>query len=291
MNQHQQEQETKLIELHRIIDSLKNSVGPSSATKSSEKASLQKIPSQIDNMESEESSLLESSQLGESQLVLKEGDAEMEDHSELIDEEQKQEDDIDMTDEEEEQRKKLEDMLKRRRTQEELMTKEVLLTSAIEQATKDLKSPLEEDLEKLIKENGEDIEFEFYFNGKVIPQTQTIYDIIQESSNKQKKPDDNKYTSGLFGSMFQESTIHFLIKDKGDELKMSRKDSIMEFTQKRERTRSEAVNDLSNSSVNYLVQELIEREFKIFKETSHSSLGKGAELASRKNSIIAREKE
>ena len=32
-----------------------------------------------------------------------------------------------------------------------------------------MKSPLEEDLEKLIKENGEDIEFEFYFNGKVIP--------------------------------------------------------------------------------------------------------------------------
>lgn len=35
---------------------------------------------------------------------------------------------------------------------------------------------------------------------------------------------------------------------------MARKDSILEFAQKRERTRSEAVDDISVSSVNLLVQ-------------------------------------
>jgi hypothetical protein len=49
------------------------------------------------------------------------------------------------------------------------------------------------------------------------------------------------------------SNIYFLIKDKRDELNIQRKDSLLEFAAKRERTKSEAVEDISVSAVNSLV--------------------------------------
>ena len=42
------------------------------------------------------------------------------------------------------------------------------------------------------------------------------------------------------------------MRDKGDEIKVARKDSILEF-QKRERTKSEAVDDISVSNINQIV--------------------------------------
>jgi hypothetical protein len=43
------------------------------------------------------------------------------------------------------------------------------------------------DLEELIKEHGEDIEFEFYYEGKLINLNQTIYEIIKDSESKRKQ--------------------------------------------------------------------------------------------------------
>ena len=61
------------------------------------------------------------------------------------------------------------------------------------------------------------------------------------------------------------STIYFTIKDKNEDLNKhalaARKDSVMEFASKRERTRSEAVDDISVSSVNFIVRQFIEKEF------------------------------
>jgi hypothetical protein len=42
------------------------------------------------------------------------------------------------------------------------------------------------DLEELIKEQGEDIEFEFYYEGKKINLHQTIYEIIKDSESKRR---------------------------------------------------------------------------------------------------------
>lgn len=55
--------------------------------------------------------------------------------------------------------------------------------------------------------------------------------------------------------------IYFLIKDKRDELNMQRKDSLLDFAARRERTKSEAVEDISVSAVNSLVNQLFEKEF------------------------------
>ena len=56
-------------------------------------------------------------------------------------------------------------------------------------------------------------------------------------------------------------TIQFAIKEKTESLSKTRKDSMFEFAQKRERSKSEVVNDFSQSSVNQFVQQLIEKEF------------------------------
>lgn len=58
--------------------------------------------------------------------------------------------------------------------------------------------------------------------------------------------------AGLAGK--ESTNIYFIIKDKRDELQLSRKDSLLEFSQRRERTKSEAVNDISVSAVNSVVQ-------------------------------------
>jgi hypothetical protein len=43
------------------------------------------------------------------------------------------------------------------------------------------------DLEELIKEQGEDVDFEFYFEGKKIQPNQTIFEIIKDSESKRKQ--------------------------------------------------------------------------------------------------------
>lgn len=65
-------------------------------------------------------------------------------------------------------------------------------------------------------------------------------------------------------------TVHFCIRDRKDSLKKQRTDSIQEFSLKRERSKSEAVNDISVSAVNQYVQMIIEKEFSVF---SNEELG------------------
>jgi len=45
---------------------------------------------------------------------------------------------------------------------------------------------LHQDLEELIKQQGEDIDFEFYYEGKQIWSNQSIFEIIKDGEKKRK---------------------------------------------------------------------------------------------------------
>ena len=45
---------------------------------------------------------------------------------------------------------------------------------------------LQQDLEELIKQQGEDIDFEFYYEGKQIWSHQSIFEIIRDGEKKRK---------------------------------------------------------------------------------------------------------
>jgi hypothetical protein len=47
------------------------------------------------------------------------------------------------------------------------------------------------DLEELIKANGDDIEYEFYYCGKVVGQNQTLFEIIKSGEALAKKAKDS----------------------------------------------------------------------------------------------------
>jgi hypothetical protein len=42
------------------------------------------------------------------------------------------------------------------------------------------------DLDELIKAAGDDIEFEFYYNGQLLTQNQTIFEILKQAELKSK---------------------------------------------------------------------------------------------------------
>lgn len=71
--------------------------------------------------------------------------------------------------------------------------------------------------------------------------------------------------------------ISFCIKDKSDDfdaIKRQRLDSLVELTNsgsKRLRTKSEAVQDISSSSINEFVQQILDKEFKVFEEIKGES--------------------
>lgn len=69
-----------------------------------------------------------------------------------------------------------------------------------------------------------------------------------------------------FGFPSSALTIYFTIKDKVNVPRSARKDSLVEFTQKRERTMSQHVETISAKSLNHIVQQLIETEFAVFKD-------------------------
>lgn len=128
---------------------------------------------------------------------------------------------------------------------------------------------LNADLEELIKANGDDIEFEFYYQGQLVNQNQTLFEIIKQAEAK-SPPGSGGLHNYYASSAGDTSTISFCIKDKNDDLKITRKDSILEFAQKRERTKSEAVDDISVNAINSLVQQLIDKEFSVFSNTNGS---------------------
>ena len=80
-----------------------------------------------------------------------------------------------------EQDKKIEKALEREKDLRKKI-KQVEPTAVSEQT----KEVMAQDLEELIKEQGEDIEFEFYYEGKLINLHQTIYEIIKDSESKRK---------------------------------------------------------------------------------------------------------
>ena len=80
-----------------------------------------------------------------------------------------------------------------------------------------------------------------------------------------KNPQKNSYYNS-YGSANETVTIYFTIRDKkDDQVNMNRKDSILEFGQgRRERAKSEAVDDISASAIDSIVQQMIEKEFNVF---------------------------
>lgn len=73
-----------------------------------------------------------------------------------------------------------------------------------------------------------------------------------------------------FLSSLNAHKIYFCIKDRADEVadfKRQRLDSLAELTssaEKRARTKSEAIRDISSSSINEFVSQILEREFVVF---------------------------
>lgn len=111
------------------------------------------------------------------------------------------------------------------------------------------------DLDELIKAVGDDIEFEFYYNDQLVNQNQTIFEILKSGESRQILKDTSHLFGGHYGQGSKAETtgnFYFLIKDKRDDLTMQRKDSLLEFSAKRERTKSEAVEDISVSAVNQI---------------------------------------
>ena len=50
------------------------------------------------------------------------------------------------------------------------------------------------DLEDLIREEGEDVDFEFYFEGKKVDNlSRTIWELIKEKENQQKKTEKSRF--------------------------------------------------------------------------------------------------
>lgn len=188
-------------------------------------------------------------------------------------------------------------------------------------------------MEELIKLQGEDIEYEFYYEGKLIQPNRLIFEIIKETEQKrrqmeqvayhhekvriiQEKEDalrqrvakmaDSKeeqviaerevlrkesdrlkelfnqlskqlgqmHPPGSYGgppgflSSVNGHKIHFCIKDRMDDsLGLKRLDSLDDSVNtgsQRQRSKSEAVQDLTSQSVNSFVQHILEKEFKVF---------------------------
>ena len=61
-----------------------------------------------------------------------------------------------------------------------------VLSASAPEVSEQTKELLAFDLEELIKQQGEDVDFEFYFEGKQILPHQTIFEIIKDSESKRK---------------------------------------------------------------------------------------------------------
>lgn len=192
------------------------------------------------------------------------------------------EDNLDEEEEEEAQKRQMYEAMEERRRRREEQSDERIEGIMVNPPEKIVggKETITDDLEQLIKANGDDIEYEFFILGEPVPPNQTIYEILRQIDARQKKGQkiggiDSQSPSSLGGvssalnnilSMLQgrdsESlTVHFAIKDRSDNVQKSRKDSILEFAQKRDRTKSEAFEEMSVASINSLVQQLIDKEF------------------------------
>lgn len=89
----------------------------------------------------------------------------------------------------------------------------------MDQSIKSDGDPFTEDLEQLIKANGEDIEFEFYVSGERMVPNQTIYEVLKIVENKARRTKDSGLGSILAALQGGDQiTVHFAIKDKSDNI-------------------------------------------------------------------------
>jgi hypothetical protein len=79
---------------------------------------------------------------------------------------------------------------------------------------------MEDDLEQLIKDNGDDIEYEFWVAGERMFPNQTIYEVLKTVENKARKQPQstNPYANSIsqFLQQLQSDplTISYSIRDK-----------------------------------------------------------------------------
>ena len=148
------------------------------------------------------------------------------------------------------------------------------------------------DLQDLIrKNNGTDVDMEFYFNGKLLPLNTCIFEIHQQAQKGKKqvvKPQDMpKFDKSNPSSLFKHlmatmqrgedpnsgqkmMTIYFRLVDRKNVASQStRKDSLADFATGRrlERTMSQAADLVSVQALNSVVQRLIDTEFSVFQRT------------------------
>lgn len=89
-----------------------------------------------------------------------------------------------MTDEEEEERRAIEAMMARKRARGGYHEVAAVIGEDKEKINQEV---INEDLEQLIKANGDDIEYEFFLNGELIAPNQTIYEVLRQADQRAKK--------------------------------------------------------------------------------------------------------
>ena len=98
---------------------------------------------------------------------------------------------------------------------------------------------------------------------------------------------------GVFSSISSAHQIFFGVKDKVDEMgefKRQRLDSLTELTNnslKRSRTKSEAIQDISSSSINEYVERMLKEEFKVFDEEAEDVEEPKKESSKKKNDFAS----
>ena len=93
-------------------------------------------------------------------------------------------DDVDMTDEEEEERRQIEMILARRKQMRDIEEASHVEAVVLDKKDRPDKDIVNEDLEQLIKANGDDIEYEFFANGEEITPSQTIYEVLRIAESR-----------------------------------------------------------------------------------------------------------
>lgn len=123
------------------------------------------------------------------------------------------------------------------------------------------------DLHDLIrKNNGTDVDLQFYFKGKLLPQNTCFFEVHQQANKEKKKqvvkPQDmpkfdKNNPSSLFNHLMasmrrgdQEPgqgmiTIYFRLVEKSPSSSQIRRDSLADFANRRERTKSQAADLVS----------------------------------------------
>ena len=124
-------------------------------------------------------------------------------------------------------------------------------------------------VEELLRLNGdEDIEVLFFYNGRRLDLNTSIFEICREPTQDQPVKNIKELMASLSTGLVPGSkTIQFAIRDRPAATSAQRghrADSLQDYARIRERTKSSVVDEMSFSSVNQVVQHLIEEQFAVF---------------------------